>query len=73
MRWAFLGNMHKISWKSHPKMKKCKYNLLVMDGNVSLSSGEEELNIQRSQQREKEVLVLGCLVTGYLPKNHHPS
>lgn len=54
-------------------MKKCKYNLLVMDGNMPLSFGEEELNMQRSQQREKEVLVLGCLVTGYLPKNHHPS
>lgn len=56
-----------------PSMKKCKYTLLVMDGNVRLSLREEDLNIQRSQQREKEVLVLGCLATGYLPKNHHPS
>lgn len=38
-----------------------------------LSLGEEELNMQRSQQREKEALVLGCLATGCLPKTHHPS
>lgn len=42
-------------------------------GNVPLSLREEELNIQRSQQREKEVLVPGCLATGDLPENHHPS
>jgi len=56
-----------------PSTKKCKYTLSMMDGNVPLSLREEELNMQRSRQREKEVLVLGCLATGYLPKNHHPS
>lgn len=71
MRWAFPGNLHQMSWKSHSKHEEMYMQLV--DGNVLLSFREEELNIQRSQQREKQVLVLGCLVTGYLPKNHHPS
>lgn len=74
-RWGelFLETCTTQAGNHIPSMKKCKYTLLVMDGNVPLSLREEELKIQRSQQREKEVLVLGCLATGYLPKNHHPS
>lgn len=53
--------------------KECKHTLVVMDGNEPLSVREEELNIQRRGQREKEVLVLGCLATGALPRSHRPS